>query len=607
MKKQRYWLLAALSLSLTAQTAHSASITVDAGGICTLADAITAANTDMAEGGCPSGSGADIITLMTDVTLTAALPDIISTVTIEGSGHFISGNNDSAVGSVLRITDTGNLTLNETTVKNGSAGINNGGGIYNSGTVTLNNVTISGNSANQGGGIYNYTNGTVTLTNSTVSGNSGVTLNSDWYGAGIANRGTITLTNSTVSGNLAHYGGGICNGGGIVTLTNSTVSGNNCYVLGGGIYNMSGTATLIDSTVSGNTAGYGRTDGYGGGICNGGDTVTLHSSIISGNFASSGKEVYKFSGTTITAVGYNIFGHSDETSAQAFDGFTPGGSDVTATSDGTQPTVLADILLPLADNGGPTQTHALPAGSPAVDLDAACNTGLSTDQRGYCRKFGAGCDAGSFELSDACGCDRALPANTWLMTAPACQPADPPGISAQYGPNIPGGAAAYNTSWVGYMWNAETQSYPPKMAAADPLALSFGNWLYSTSAGAVRMTSGTATPTTDCSGYGLGQCFEIEIVIAPAGQNRWNFIGHPFPYAVNWADVKVALSHNGGATWEVYSPSQAESAGYVSKVFHRWNGNGYDPYDDSTPGQTGTLQPQEAVWVRSIGSYAAAP
>ncbi|MGR0482419.1 MAG: FG-GAP repeat protein [Candidatus Electronema sp. V4] len=212
-----------------------------------------------------------------------------------------------------------------------------------------------------------------------------------------------------------------------------------------------------------------------------------------------------------------------------------------------------------------------------------------------------GSDFGSaYVFSFPCGYGRALPANTWLMTASACVPADPPGtsINAQYGDDIPGGV--YGTNWISYTWEGPTQSYVV-MQGADPLAPGLGSWLYSTNAGVVGMTSGTATPTTNCAGYGLDQCFEIELVIPAAGQNRWNFVGHPFPYAVNWADVKVAMSNNGGATWAVYSPSQAEAAGYISKTYFRWSGNAYESYDDVT--LPGVLRPQEAVWVRSLGSY----
>jgi len=333
-KKFSGLLATVLLLVLPHHTAQAASITVD-GTACTLADAITAANTDTAKGGCPAGSGTDTITLMKDVVLAAALPTITSVVTIEGQGHKIDGNggNFSVLGSALG----GNLTLNQATVSGGSNTSGLGGGIYavNSATVTLNSCTVSGNTAvgGSGGGIYAYNSATVTLNNSTISRNAAIN-----YGGGIyAEFATIMLNSCTISGNSASNGGGI----------------------------------------------------YAGLAM-----VTLKSSLISGNTATSGNEVYN----TITADSHNLFGHRGETNAQAFSGFTPGTSDVNATSDGSTPTVLAAILSPLANNGGPTQTHALPQGSPAIDLDTTCSTGLTTDQRGYTRPVGAGCDAGAFEF-----------------------------------------------------------------------------------------------------------------------------------------------------------------------------------------------------------------
>ena len=319
------------------------------GAVNTLSWAINQAN---------GNAESDTITLQANVTLAAALPDISSTITIEGGGHFISGNNDANVGSVLYITDTGNLTLNKATVTGGS-GSSNTFGIF-------------------GGGIFNN-GGTVTLTSSTVSGN------------------TASSSSSSFFFSSSSYGGGIYNDSGTVTLTNSTVSGNTASSslsssYGGGIYNNGGTVTLTNSTVSGNMA----SSSYGGGIYSSG-TVTLQSSIISGNTAGTGDEIAN--DDTVTANSYNVFGHSSETTADAFEGFAPGSIDVNATSDGGgTPTALDAILATaLADNGGSTQTHALVEGSPAVDLDKDCSTKLTTDQRGYGRPVGLGCDAGAFE------------------------------------------------------------------------------------------------------------------------------------------------------------------------------------------------------------------
>ncbi|MCI5162436.1 MAG: hypothetical protein D3917_10565 [Candidatus Electrothrix sp. AX5] len=314
---------------------YSNPITVDAGGICTLPDAITAANTDTATGGCPAGvSGMDTIILETDVLLAAALPEIISPITIQAQGRTIDGNNGDW--SVLTVTEDGDLTLNEATIT-GAGSTFFGGGIDNNGTLAVTNSTLSGNRGYYGGGLSNYCDGVVTLSNSTISDNTGE------YGGGILNYcGSLDMRHCTVSMNSATWGGGVYSDG----------------------------------------------------------TLTLVSSIISGNTASSqGDEVYDL-GSTI-ADSANLFGHGSTTKLTAFWGFIPGYNDFVATSDGTNPTALSDILSPLANNGGPTITHALVIGSPAIDLDATCSTELSTDQRREPRPLGNGCDAGAFEDSNS--------------------------------------------------------------------------------------------------------------------------------------------------------------------------------------------------------------
>jgi hypothetical protein len=130
----------ALSAAMTPSRVRAAGITVDAGGTCTLAEAITSANSDAVTGGCTAGSGADTITLEENVILTAALPDMTTVITIEGGGYTIDGNNDATVGNVLRITFGGDLTLNEATVTGSTRN-----GISDSSSVTVNNSTISGN------------------------------------------------------------------------------------------------------------------------------------------------------------------------------------------------------------------------------------------------------------------------------------------------------------------------------------------------------------------------------------------------------------------------------------------------------------------------------
>jgi predicted outer membrane repeat protein len=259
------------------------------------------------------------------------------------------------------------------------SGLGFGGGIYNEGTLMLSESTVSGNRSAAGGGIYNE--GTLMLSESTVSGNTATT----GHGGGISNVRqaavpTATLTNSTVSGNTADLGGGgIYNegDGSTVTLANTTVSGNTSTV-GGGI-SSSGTVTLTNSTVSANTA-----LAYGG-IWSGG-TLALTNSLVDGDCVTG-------LGATTTSNGYNIESPGDTC------GFDP---------DGTDQVNVSDIELnigELADNGGPTMTHALgllPTRSVAIDQIPAEDCEVQTDQRGEPRPAGTTdpklCDVGAFEV-----------------------------------------------------------------------------------------------------------------------------------------------------------------------------------------------------------------
>lgn len=244
----------------------------------------------------------------------------------------------------------------------------------NYGTLTVANCTISGNSARDGGGVYVGEDNTVTLANSTISANrAGGDGGGVWNGQEST---SVNLINSTVSGNKAQRGGGVYNGlAASITVTNSTISGNIASGNGGGVH----------------SGDYGY--------------VTLARALISGNTAISGRKIFNDETATVTAANFNVFGHSGLTKAQALVGVTPSGTDITATSNGNRPTALKRILnITLANNGGPTKTHALVAGSPAIDAvnDGTCPP-PARDQRGFKRpRDGNGdgalaCDVGSFE------------------------------------------------------------------------------------------------------------------------------------------------------------------------------------------------------------------
>jgi hypothetical protein len=162
--------------------------------------------------------------------------------------------------------------------------------------------------------------------------------------------------------------------------------------------------TVNDSTITGNSV-YGPGAGlYVGDLGN----VTLSRSIIAGNTnLDDGQASEVVNLTTITVDDYNLIGHAGLTTAQAISGFTPGPTDILATSDGTLPTALTDILdTILQNNGGSTETHALVPGSPAVDgvADGGCAAG-NVDQRYLPRGGGPGmgglwCDIGAYETQD---------------------------------------------------------------------------------------------------------------------------------------------------------------------------------------------------------------
>ncbi len=405
---------AALMLALSGArfalpAAHAGDIVVS--GSCTLADAITTANTGSDTGACSGGSaGVDTITLTKDETLTSPLPNIISEIILEGGGYTISRDSGADRFGILHVdgydVNQGSLTLNEATISGGDAP--NGGGIYvNYGDLTVQESTITGNKAEQGGGIFVYQSTNVQFSRSTISFNeatiyggglyahksklfirySTINDNSALLGGGGAHVlvGDFTFENSTISGNIADFSlGASANGAGAVAANGGGIE----FLDAPGDYG-STYAYLFNSTVTGNEA-----TGYGGGIAtlgmvNDGD-VQIQRSIISGNDATAGPEIADSDPAHVTAGGYNIVGYGG--SARSYN-FTPGGSDIAPA--GALNTIL-DTAGGLQDNGGPTFTYDLVEGSPAVD---SVPTGESSpyDQRGAARDFNM--DAGAISIS----------------------------------------------------------------------------------------------------------------------------------------------------------------------------------------------------------------
>lgn len=470
----RFVLLAALlflagALLWAAQPAGAATIAVttaadelNSDGDCSLREAIRAANNDTAVDACPAGDGADTITLPAgdywfdpalgapgeDLAATGDL-DIRESLTINGAGRVTTVINADGLDRVFHIF-AGHVALNNVLIMGGHAPAGeHGGGIYaQGGNLTLVNSQVSDNraldAANQhgggiyfggddatltivvtyidnnmasgaGGGLYVENSTTLTLRDSSVYGNTAAA------GGGIHSQAAATITDSTLSGNVTTSnpsGGAGMSSSGPLTMVNSTISGNAALGSGGGLVVGSGSAAgLYNVTIADNTANAdGDVTGDGGGIRIASGAVSLSHTIIAGNRDNGAiGAIHPDCSGTFNSLDYNLIG---DTTGCALIGQTA--RNVTGAPAGLQP---------LADNGGPTDTHALLRSSPAID--AGNPTGcrdhkglvLTTDQRGYVRPVdgdrlpGSACDIGAFErLSPGTPTPTATPTATATAT-----------------------------------------------------------------------------------------------------------------------------------------------------------------------------------------------
>jgi hypothetical protein len=375
---------------------------------------LTMTNGKLAGGGTNEGGG-----ILNAGTLTITSSTLSNNSLVGSSGSFNLGGG---------IKNTGTLNVvNSTLSQNAASGgcHSDGGGIHNTGTVTITGSTLLNNSVsdsagcgggNFGGGIYN--NATMTITNSTLSGNSSSS-NTFNVGGGIYNDATLIIKSCTLTGNTVNGGNGSFNAGGaifhsfnILRITNSTISLNS--VNGGSSSTNQGGAisghsfTVVASTIAGNIATSSGTN-QGGGIYNPSSTLApnLRNVIMAGNEATVGPDVFG----QVNSQGHNLFA--------ATSGMTINGD--TATNILNQ----NPMLRPLANNGGPTQTHELLPISPAINAGDDCVADaahcgdpdipqLTNDQRdtGFPRKVGTHVDIGAVEVNYAIGATGGTPQST---------------------------------------------------------------------------------------------------------------------------------------------------------------------------------------------------
>lgn len=317
------------------------------------------------------------------------------------------------------------------TIQNGGGYDVMAGGIYVGAgtTVTLSRVRVRENKSRQfGGGVAN--DGNLMVSQSLIVRNTllvsaigGVTSS----GGGILNSagGTLRVERSLIAENEAARGGGIRNAGGTLVVVNSTISGNKAVARGGGVMNF-GQAAFAFATITGNEASWGQPqvdlgeERLGGGIyhvAGNGSTLLIGNSILAANADNRSASDADFApdchGTSpggAFSLRGNVMGVWNP-NCTLKDAILAG---LPLDRVGTSSVPRDPMLGALADNGGPTRTHAALAGSPARDfgtnvLGGALYTCPALDQRTYLRpRDGNGdglarCDAGAFETNSMPG------------------------------------------------------------------------------------------------------------------------------------------------------------------------------------------------------------
>ncbi len=312
---------------------------------------------------------------------------VLNNVTITSNRSFPNGGGIELIGGTLDVINS-NISNNRAL---GSSILSaRGGGLSSlNSTVSITDSTLSGNSAPDGGGGVFIENSIVSIDKSSLSSNSTNTV-----GGAISARSSgslVTIDNSTLSANLSGTSGGALHGTSSLdfVIRNSTISGNSAGGSGAGMF-IAGDTELLHSTVTNNSAA-----SNGGGLFLQRGNVEIANNLIANNSSNRATEFYFVSATLINS-GVNLFG---TTVAEPFNGlFSPASTDIVV--DISNPDKLGSLILPLTNNGGPTLTHALPAGSAAINTANAsvCNTDLinKRDQRGIERDNR--CDIGAFEF-----------------------------------------------------------------------------------------------------------------------------------------------------------------------------------------------------------------
>lgn len=350
----------------------------------------------------------ETITVLSEIAIGTPL-------TIQGTGAGLLSISGGDATRVVAIDTTGAVSLADLTVRNGRS--SSGGGIGAQGGVQLlltrcvvsNNQIVPVNGAgilHRGGPGSSLSLNQCSIASNSTTGGVG--------GAGIHNEALVaTISNTTFSGNVSDSSGGAYRQqtlGASSAFTNCTFSGNTASSTGGGAIRLvsQGSLALTNCTVTDNRL----ISGTGGGINAAAlSTVTLHNTVVADNYLGNSP------GTTRSDISSVLVGASSNNLIGVDTNLTGITNGTNGNQIGTAAVPLNPVIGPLANNGGPTLTHALLAGSPGLnagnnavvaadtfDLDGDSDTTepVPFDQRGtgFFRTIGT-VDIGAIELQKA--------------------------------------------------------------------------------------------------------------------------------------------------------------------------------------------------------------
>jgi predicted outer membrane repeat protein len=460
--------LALILLMLLASTARALTVS-------NLADAGAGSLRD-AVAGTPVGGLVDFAPgLSGTITLSSGEIAIAQSLTIDGAGASItvSGGNAARIFDVTSGAAT--LTVRNLVLADGSAtsGSQRGGAIATTGALVVDTVSFVSNRAVDGGGAIYVgrsagTIGSALVQNSVFVGNS-VT------GPGGVGGGALLVAGDASGPDVAS-----------LVLQNATVSGNSANasvgMAGGGIAIATASLTVVSSTIAANHAGDAGADLHQGTLAN--TTVTLRNSVVGAGSVdaiavdATDRDLYQPGGMGLTSAGHNVV---QQRSAAPFDA-----SDA---PNGTDPQLLA-----LANNGGPTLTHALASTSPARDFVplASCTdsvgAALTRDQRSAARGTGGNpCDAGAFE-------------GQTIVVAPASVPVATVGVAYSQTFTATGGVGAITFTLGGTLPSGVTLASATGVLSGTPTEV--GSFNFTVTASDAFGASSIATPYTLTVGVG---------------------------------------------------------------------------------------------------------